>query len=549
MNDLADSPAARSWEPPTTKLTKLIAAPAVEFCKETDVLLVFRASVRSKVFQETIEEWADAYIQAPMRQKAPVIEAVRYLLEKSGCRFIKQDLAVQTATGHPLVQEQNKTTIRNKIVASLRSEQRRRREAASPNDDDAKLCKDKRKRRKDASPNYDDAKICKGKRKRKTYLSPNDDNAKICKGKAAASMPPSPLEPPLALVPGPFHGLASSDTLAWIQYYIEKDPAPTSSKDTVNDDDADICKEKAAATTPQLPEPTLALVPGPPQSLTSSDTLAWIQQCIENDFAPALSKDTVHDDDGDAKSCKGEAAALMSQIPQKPTVNHVPGPPQSLTSSDTLAWIEQYLEKDPFPALPKEVLLQETLISEPWLFATATTTPVAQTMPTSTFAQLPVQGETTARQQLFQDPLQDLQSKRMATATTTVTAAPMACNNYNSDYEWSQEAANTTAGLDSLPFSSTTQEAAVVAADQTMTDAHPQEQGQEPQHQPEQYHDDGGGGTTHAAAHASGPTGTDSALQVYLDRMKYLEQRVLFLRESNDSLLGRIVKIEKQTYW
>jgi hypothetical protein len=325
------------------------------------------------------------------------------------------------------------------------------------------------------------------------------------------------------------------------------------------------------ALTPQPPESAVNRVPGPPQGLTSSDTLAWIQQYIEKDFAQPLSKDTVNDDD--AKNCKNKAEALPPQSPPKPTVNHVPGPPQLLTPIDTQAWIQQYLEKDPVPTPPKdilhaspEVVLQETLISEPWFFASAATTPAAQTMLTSTFAQLPAQGETTARQQLLQDPLQDLQSKRMATATATLTVTPMAtttttptlaCNNYNSDYKYSEVVMNATTGPASLRFSGAPQEVvAVAAADQTMTDARPQEQ--EPlrlhqqnqqeyrQEQQEQDHDRGGGATH---AHASGHTGTDPALQVYLDRMQYLEERVLFLRESNDSLLGRIARIEKQTYW
>jgi hypothetical protein len=623
MNNLVDSPAARSWEPPTSKLTKLIAAPAVEFCKETDVLLVFKARVRSELFRETIEEWADAYIHAPHTQKAPVIEAVRSLLEKSGCRFIKQDLAVLTDTGYGFVQERNKTIIRNKIVASLRSEQRRRRKAASPNHYDAKLSTGKRKRRDDSSPNDDDAKLLKGKRNRKSKKgsSLNDDNAKICEGKAAASMPPSPPEPKLALVPGPPQSLTSSDTLAWIQYYIEKDPAPASSKDTLDDDGDEICKNKDAALTPQSPEPTVNHVPGPPQGLTSSDTLAWIQQYIEKDFAPALPKDTVHNDDANncnAKSlaltpqspqvspvalvpgapqlltprdtqawiqqylekdpapapskdtlnddddeiCIGKAAVPMPPSPPEPTLALVPGPPQSLTSSDTLAWIEQYFEKDPSPAPPKnavhvspETLPQENLDSEPWLFAAAATTPAAKMMPTLTLTQFPLQGGTTAPQQLFQDPPQDLKSKRIVTAVamvtpmaTPITTPTMAYNNDNGGYEYSQGTMNTTTGPTSLRFS-TTQDAVVAAPEQAkaMTDTRHQEQEPQLHQQPQQHQEDYGAGT--AAAHANGRTGTDPALQVYLDRMQYLEERVLFLRESNDSLVGRILTIEKQTYW
>jgi hypothetical protein len=191
-----------------------------------------------------------------------------------------------------------------------------------------------------------------------------------------------------------------------------------------------------------------------------------------------------------------------------------------------------------------ETLLQEPLIPEPWLFATATTTPAAEMMPTSTLAHLPVQDGTTARQQLFADPLSTaiaMATTATATATTTTNATTtttptMAYNNHNSDNnknnEGSQGVANTTTGPAPPPFS--TSREVVAAPAQTMTDAHPQEQQQ-----------DGGGKMAHANDH----TGVDPALQVYLDRMQYLEERVAILRENNFSLLGRIVSIEKQTYW
>jgi hypothetical protein len=286
---------------------------------------------------------------AKVQSNCPTKRLSSSLLEERGCRFIKPDLAVPES--RRLVQETDKTKIRNKITTSLQYIKKRRNKSPSPSKGDADTCVGKAAASTAPSPETDKIKTRKKittslrsvQRKKKKSPSPSKEDADTRRGKAAASTPPSP-EPTVNLVPEPPKGLTASDKLAWIQYYFPKNPTFAPSKETVHDDGgAKTCKGKAEESN---------LVPGPPQGLTSSDTLAWMQQCFEKDpvLAPlkdtqyyfekdpvnAPLKDTVHDDDDD--TCIGKAAVSTPQPPE-PTVNLVPGPPLSLTSSDTLAWI------------------------------------------------------------------------------------------------------------------------------------------------------------------------------------------------------------------
>jgi hypothetical protein len=495
------SKAARNWEILPTKHIDG-SAEFVEFCKRTDVVLRRRTKKQAKIFLEIIEEWVGEYMQARSTQKWRVIEAVLGRLEERGCRFVK----ACDPNGLKFVQETDKKKIRDKVTRDLLAAQKeklkkiKQRASSSGNDDD-----DETRKSKDTASTVAST---------TTSLLQDPTDNHIVPG-----TPPPPLD--------------RSDTLAWYQFYLDGDPEYAAFLDTVQVSPETLPLESFPIPEPLPFAPTASAnifplqgktpPPPTPSSHPQQQLLFQDYQQRRQSISTVMTTETTtmaHKDD--FTSSTGPMTTETTALAHKGDFTSSTGPLTTETTTMTY--------KDDFTSSTGPMTTETTTMAYEDDF-TSSTGPTAFK---DDFCSQKV--VTTMGPAAFKDDFSE--------------GAVNACTMGPDDFlEGAVNSSSCTMGPASFPPAITTSEAA--GADGKMAAVQ--------QHQ--QHHQQNAGGilananVSNASASAYSTCTTNEttdpapAHQAYLKRVQHMEERVLLLRESNHSLLKRIIQMEKQTYW